>query len=223
MEFWIEGTPEQAIQAANYGLADAIATNPAIMERWTADGRTLEDVVAYVSGSVNVPLYVQLHGPTPDDYLREMDTLRRIAANIHPKLVATHAGMAAAHRIAADGLKPLITTVATLNQAYLAARAGAAYVAPYIGRIQDANVDAYGLVSDIAAMYARHDVTTQIAAASIRSPEQAEAVLRAGAPVLVMQYDVLMRLNDSPLTQAWIEGFEQNWLNIPHALGKKGS
>ncbi|MFN8380283.1 MAG: transaldolase family protein [Anaerolineae bacterium] len=219
MEFWIEGTIEQVIDAANQGLADAIATNPAIMERWTSDGQTLEQVVAHVCGQTLVPVYVQLRGPTMDGYLREMDSLRRISDHIHPKLVATHEGMAAARRIAADGLKPLITTISTLNQAYLAARANAAYVAPYIGRIGDSGADPFELVAAIANLYQRHGVPTQIAAASIRSPQQAEAVLRAGAPVLVMQYEVCQQLTEAPLTRAWIEGFDKNWTRIPHALG----
>jgi transaldolase len=218
MQFWIEGSPEQVIRVANAGLADAIATNPAIMERWTADGLSLEKVVARVCAKVNVPVYVQLHGPGADDFLHEMDSLRRISELIHPKLVATHEGMVAAKRMASDNLKPLVTTVATLNQAYLAARANAAYVAPYVGRIIDAGHDAYQLVSDILHMYERHHVTTQIAAASIRSPEQAMMMLRAGAPILVMQHDVFLKLVDAPLTSDWIDQFEMNWRNIPLTL-----
>ncbi|MFN8379421.1 MAG: transaldolase family protein [Anaerolineae bacterium] len=218
MEFWIEGSVEQVIRVANDGLADAIATNPSIVEKWTAGGLTLENVVAQVCGEVDVPVYVQLHGPTVDAFLREMDSLRQISHLIHPKLVATHEGMAAARRIAADGLKPLITTIATINQAYLAARANAAFVAPYVGRIDAAGIDASQLVSDIARMYERHHVPTQIAAASIRSPEQASAMLIAGAPVLVMQHDVFMKLVEAPLTSDWIAQFEKNWSHIPHAL-----
>jgi transaldolase len=220
MELWIEGSVEEVIRVANDGLADAIATNPAIIERWTAQGQALETVVAQVCDQVNVPVFVQLHGPTVDAFLWEMDRLRKISSLIYPKLVATHAGMAAARRIAADGLKPLVTTIATVNQAYVAARANAAYVAPYIGRIADAQIDVYQLVSDIVAMYERHHVSTRIAAASIRSPEQAEQVLRAGAPILVMQHDVFVRLLDSDLTQDWIDRFETNWAKIPHSLGE---
>jgi transaldolase len=220
LELWIEGTPEQVIQAANDGLAAAIATNPAIMEGWTAGGKSLEYLVTQVCEAVDVPVFVQLQGPTIEDYLREMDSLRAISAQIRPKLVATHAGIAAARRIAAQGGQPLITTIATVNQAFLAASANAAYIAPYIGRIADAGVDAYQLVADIAALYQRHHITTQIAAASIRSPEQAEKVLLAGAPILVMQYEVLLRLLDSDLTANWVSRFEANWTQIPHTLGK---
>lgn len=221
MEFWIEGTIEQVIRVANDGLADAIATNPAIIERWTAGGRTLEQVVAEVCGRVNVPVYVQLHGPTMDDFLREMDSLRRISRLIQPKLVATPAGFAATRRLAAEEVQPLVTTISTLSQAYMAACANASYVAPYIGRILDAQVDGYALVAEISAMFERHHVRTQIAAASIRSPEQAECVLQAGAPVLVMQYEVFQKLAESSLTNAWIEDFETKWDKIPHSLSPK--
>ena len=222
LELWIEGTPEQVIKAANDGLASAIATNPQIMEQWTADGNSLENVVAQVCEAVPVPVFVQLHGPTLDDYLREMESLRMISDQIQPKLVATHAGIAAGRRLATQGMKPLITTIATVNQAFMAASADAAYIAPYIGRIVDAEVDAYQLVADIAVMYQRHQIKTRIAAASVRSPEQAEKVLLAGAPILVMQYDVFLQLLDSDLTANWITRFEKNWEQIPNSLGEKG-
>lgn len=215
MELWIEGTIDQVVAVANSGLASAIATNPAIIERWTSDGKSLQYVVAQVCDQVDVPIYVQLHGPNVNDYLREIEQLRRISDKIHPKLVSTHAGIAAAKRIASAGAKPLVTTIATLNQAFLAASAGAAYVAPYVGRMVAAGVDAYQIIADIAALYQRHGIRTQITAASIGSPEDAEKVLLAGAPVLVMQHAVFERLLDSELTQAWIDRFEDNWSRIP--------
>ena len=218
LQLWIEGTPDEVIDVANSGLAAAIATNPGIMERWTENGQSLEDLVAFVCERVSVPVYVQLHGPTVDDYLREMDALRQISERIQPKLVATHAGVAATRRLSEQGIKPLVTTISTLSQAFLAASAHAAYVAPYVGRIEDAGVDPYQLIADIAAMYARHGAVTQIAAASIRSPEQAEAVLRAGAPIAVMQYSVYQKLLYSDMTQNWIDRFEANWQKIPHHL-----
>ncbi|MCA9914273.1 MAG: fructose-6-phosphate aldolase, partial [Anaerolineae bacterium] len=118
--------------------------------------------------------------------------------------------------------KPLVTTISTLNQAFLSAAADAAYVAPYVGRIEDAGVDAYQLIRDIASMYQRHGAGTQIAAASIRNPEQCEAVLRAGAPIAVMQYGVFQQLLASDMTQNWIDRFEMNWQNIPNSLAAKG-
>ena len=214
LELWIEGSPDEVIEVANSGLAAAIATNPAIMEKWTADGQTMEYLIAYVCERVNVPVFVQLHGPTIDAYLREMGRFRQISDHIRPKLVATHDGIAAAKRIAAQGIEPLITTIATVNQAFLAASAGAAYVAPYVGRIETAGMDACQLIRDIADMYHRHTISTKIAAASIRTPEQAQAVLLAGAPIVVVQYSVFQHLLDSALTHDWIERFEANWQHI---------
>ena len=221
LELWIEGSPDEVVEVANSGLAAAIATNPSIMETWTQNGQTLEDRVAYVCERVSVPVYVQLHGPTVEDYLHEMHTLRQISDQIQPKLVATHAGIAATRYLAAQGMTPLVTTISTLNQAFLAASASASYVAPYVGRIEDAGVDPYQLIADIATMYARHGASTQIAAASIRSPEQAEAVLRAGAPIAVMQYNVFQKLLYSDISQNWIDRFEANWQKIPHSLSEK--
>lgn len=216
MEIWIEGSIEEVIAVANSGLVGAIATNPTIMQRWTSGGRSLEDVVTEVCAAVSVPVYVQLHGGTVDDYVREMDHLRALSERIQPKLVATPAGIAATKRIAQSGLKPLVTTIATVNQAFLAASVGAAYVAPYVGRIARAGMDAYGLIADIAALYAKNGVSTQIAAASISSPQDAQKVALAGAPVLVMQHNIFTRLLDSDLTQTWIDTFEEHWQSIPY-------
>ncbi len=218
MQLWIEGTIEQVIAVANSGVASAIATNPAIIDRWVSGGQSLEDVITHVCHQVDIPVYVQLHGPTVDEYLREMDHLRAISDQIHPKLVATQAGLAAAKTIAESGLKPLITTVATLNQAYLAACAGAAYAAPYVGRMQKAGLDAAHLVGAMVAMYQRSGAVTQVAAASISSPHDAEQLLLAGASILVMQYDVYQHMLDSELTANWIEHFEDNWSRIPYAM-----
>ncbi|MCL4879664.1 MAG: hypothetical protein KJ064_23610 [Anaerolineae bacterium] len=211
MELWIEGSIEQVKAAVASGLATTVATNPSIIARWTANGQTMDEVVKEVCRKVSVPVYVQLHGPTVDDFLYEMDALRSISDQIHPKLVATRDGIAATKRLAQDGLRPLVTTISTVSQAFMSAAAGAAYIAPYVGRIEDAGEDASGLVANIARLYALHGVETQIAAASIRSPEQAEKSLLAGAHIVVMQYEIFEKLFESRLTQDWIDRFEENW------------
>ena len=211
MELWIEGTIDEVARVTACGLAAAVATNPTIIAHWTADGRTLEEVVTEVCKKVDVPVYVQLHGPDVETYLREMEALLRISEQIHPKLVATHTGIEAAHRLEKSGRKTLVTAVSTVNQAFLAAAAGVSYIAPYYGRIEAADVDAAGLVQSVADMYARHGVNTKIAAASLRSPAQVEAALLAGAHVVVMGYNVFQGLLGHELTQTWIDGFEEDW------------
>jgi transaldolase len=211
LELWIEGTIDEVAKATASGLAAGVATNPTIIARWTADGRSLEDVVTEACQRLTVPIYVQLHGPDVETYLREMEALLRISDQIHPKLVATHSGIEAAQRLGQWGRKSLVTAVASVNQAFLAAAAGASYIAPYYGRIEAAGIDAAGFVRDVANLYARHNQKTQIAAASLRSPEQVEAAILAGAHVAVMGYGVFQFLLDNDLTQAWIDGFEKDW------------
>lgn len=221
MELWISGTIDEVVEAANSGLAAAIATNPTLIASWTSGGQTLEQVVGEVCRRVSTPVYMQLHGPTVDDYLAELEALRRISPLIQPKLVATRDGIAAAHQIACQGLRPLVTAVTTVNQAFMAAAAGAAYVAPYLGRIQDAGVDALNLIGQIADLYADQGVDTGIVAASVRTPYQSEAALLAGASAVVVFYDVFLKLFEGPLTQASIDGFERDWERIP-VEGKTG-
>lgn len=211
MEVWISGTIDEVTAATQSGLAAVVATNPTLIARWTATGRTLESVVTEVCQRVDVPVYVQLHGPNVAGYLAEYETLRHISPQIQPKLVATHDGIAAAAQIVKARHKPLVTAVCTLNQAFLAAAAGADYIAPYVGRIEDAGEDAIGLIDKIANLYARQNVETKIIAASVRTPAQAEASLLAGAYAVVVFYDVFQQLFESHLTQASIEGFERDW------------
>lgn len=217
MELWISGTIDEVVAAVENGLAATVATNPTLIAQWTADGRTLEEVVTEVCQRVDVPVYVQLHGPDVDSFLYEMEALRNISARIFPKLVATHDGMAAASRLAKEGLRPLVTAVCTVNQAFMAAAAGASYVAPYVGRIEDAGEDAIGLVRDIHSLYAVHGANTKIVAASIRTPAQATAALLAGAHAVVVFYDVFRRLFESELTQESIAGFERDWAQFAFA------
>ena len=163
MELWISGTIDECAQAANDGLAATIATNPILIAQWTKEGRSLEQVVTEAVGRVSVPVYVQLHGPTVDEYLAEMDALRTISDRIYPKLVAGHAGIAAAYQLARRGFRPLVTAVTTVNQAFMAASVGATYVAPYFGRIEDASVDAVGLIEKISDLFAREGSETAFA------------------------------------------------------------
>jgi transaldolase len=211
LELWISGTIDEVVEAVDSGLAATVATNPTLIARWTADGRTLEQVVTEVTQRVTVPVYVQLHGPDVTGYLRQMDALCRISDRIQPKLVATRDGIEAAGRLVKLGLKPLVTAVCTVNQAYLAALVGAAFVAPYVGRIEDAGENAVELVAKIARLYTLHRADTRIIAASVRTPAQAEASMLAGAHAVVVFYDVLQQLFESRLTQASIDGFEKDW------------
>lgn len=211
MEVWISGTIDEVKMAVDTGLVGAVATNPTLIASWTQDGRTLEEVVTEVCEKVDVPVYVQLHGPDVDSFLAEMEALSHISHQIFPKLIATHDGIAAAARLVKEGLKPLVTAVCSVNQAFLAAAAGATYIAPYVGRIQDAGQDAYGLIENTARLYAMNNVQTQIVAASIRTPEQATKSLLAGARATVVFYDVFRQLFEDELTHASIDGFERDW------------
>ncbi len=220
MELWIEGSIDEVAAATASGLAVTVATNPAIMARWTEDGRTMEDVVTEVCERVDTPVYVQLHGPDMATYLHEMEVLLRISDQIHPKLVATHVGIEAAHRLERLGRKTLVTTIASINQAFLAAAAGVSYIAPYYGRIESADVDAENLIQNIAKLYTTHNLDTKIAAASLRNPQQIEAALLSGAHVIVTGYHVYQQMLDNKLTQSWIDGFEKDWTRFTFETGK---
>ncbi|MFQ5794171.1 MAG: transaldolase family protein [Candidatus Bipolaricaulia bacterium] len=215
MGVWISGSIEEVEVAAATGLIEAVATNPRLIVQWTDGGRyTLEEVVEKACRKVDLPLFVQLWGPKKDEFLVEAEALRSISTQICFKLPATPDGISAASQLARGGIATLVTAVCSVNQAYLAAVAGAHYIAPYFGRINAAGQDAPGLIRNVAELYMRHGIDTKIVAASVRTPEDATGALLSGAHAVVVFYSVFEELFRHDVTRASLEQFEQDWNQI---------
>ena len=212
MKLWIAGSVAQVKAAAYTGLASAIVTNPTVVAQWTtAERRPFEDIAAELVAETRLPLYIQLHGPSPEAFLAEAEALRRLSPLILPKLPSTTEGLVACRALASRDIPVLVTTVCSVNQAYLAAVAGAASICPYFARLGESGRDPAAFIATVAALYARHSLKTEILPASIRTPEQAEAALVAGASGLIVFDDLFRRLCDHEVTASSLEGFERDW------------
>jgi transaldolase len=214
MHLWIAGSVEEVIRATGTGLVGAVVTNPTVIARWTAGGRSMESVLADAVRSVSVPVYVQLHGPDKHSFLRETESLKKLSTRIVPKLPATREGIEAVRELETAGIETLVTTVCSLPQAFAAAVAGASTICPYVARLNDVGDDAFRLIHTIREMYVRHDVTTKIMPASIRTTHDVEDVLRAGAHGVIIFYDLFETMFEHRVTRQSLEDFEKDWENI---------
>lgn len=222
MKLWIAGTVDQVEAAAATGLASAIVTNPTVVAQWTtAARRPLEDIAAELVAATGLPLYIQLHGPSPEAFLAEAEALRRLSPLLLPKLPSTTEGLVACRALAAQGIPVLVTTVCSVNQAYLAAIAGAASICPYFARLGESGRDPAQFIATVAALYARHSLKTEILPASIRTLEQAEAALVAGASGLIIFDELFRRLCDHEVTASSLAGFETDWAKTDYRFAKK--
>lgn len=215
-ELWIAGTIDEVLKAAKTGLPKAIVTNPTVVAEWTADGRTLESAVREVCAGTDLPLYIQLRGPSAEQFKAEGEALAAISPQLCLKLPSTLEGIEATAYFAGKGKTTLVTTVCSLEQAYLAACAGAGAICPYMSRLDDAGESSTQLIADTATLYERHGCKTRIFPASVRTRQQIGAAMRVGAHGVII-FDTLFReMTSHTVTDASLAAFEKDdWSRIP--------
>ncbi len=212
MKLWIAGSVTQVKAAAATGLTTTIVTNPTVVAQWTsAQQQPIEDIADDVVQSTGLPLYIQLHGPSATSFIAEARALRRLHPLILPKLPSTTEGFIACRALASEGMPVLVTTVCSVNQAYLAAVSGAASICPYFARLGESGQDPAAFIATVAALYARQGIKTEILPASIRTLAQAEAALVAGASGLIIFDDLFRQLCDHGVTDSSLKDFETDW------------
>jgi len=215
IELWIAGSIAEVISAARTGLPTAIVTNPTVMADWTSGGRTLESVIDEVTSATSLPLYVQLRGPDYETFLAEGEAYTAISDRVCLKLPSTIAGFAATRTFALEGKKTLVTTVCSIEQAYLAAAAGADAVCPYLSRLDESGESSSELVKGIREFYQRHECATRIFPASVRSREQIGEAVRSGANGVIVFYDLFCNMADHHVSEASCSAFETDWNKTP--------
>ncbi len=210
MKFFIDtANLEEIREAYDLGLLAGVTTNPTLVakEKGVSFHDRLREITALVPGSVSAEV-ISLDA---EGMIREGRELAAIAPNITVKLPMTPDGLKACHAFSKEGIKTNVTLIFNANQALLAARAGATYVSPFLGRLDDIGQDGLELISTIADIFAVHGIETEIIAASIRHPlHVTEAALR-GAHIATIPYKVLMGLCKHPLTDKGIEAFLKDW------------
>ena len=212
MRFFIDTAKVEDIKKANdMGVICGVTTNPSLIAK---EGRNFEEVIAEIASIVDGPISGEVKATTVD--AEGMIAEGREIAKIHPNMVVkipmTVEGLKACKVLSQEGIKTNVTLVFTANQALLAARAGATYVSPFLGRLDDISVRGTDLINEIAEIFAvAGDIDTQIIAASVRNPMHVTECALAGADIATIPYKVIEQMTHHPLTDAGIEKFQADY------------
>ncbi|MBX5475664.1 MAG: fructose-6-phosphate aldolase [Clostridia bacterium] len=198
--------------ALSWGVLAGVTTNPTLVAR---EGR--RDFTAFVrelSSLVPGPVNAEVTATDADGMVQQGRELAALGDNVVIKLPCTWDGLAACRRLADDGIATNVTLVFSVNQGLLAARAGAAYVSPFVGRLDDVGQDGMQLVRDLVRLYNQHGIGTKILAASLRHPRHVTDAALAGAHIGTMPFDTMRQLVRHPLTDAGLERFLADWRQL---------
>lgn len=192
------------------GVICGVTTNPSLIAK---EGRKFEDVIAEIASIVDGPISGEVKATTTDaeGMIREGREIAKIHPNMVVKIPMTTEGLKAVKVLAAEGIKTNVTLIFTANQALLAARAGAAYVSPFLGRLDDISVRGVELVEEIAEIFAVAGIETEIIAASVRNPMHITDCALAGADIATVPYKVIEQMTHHPLTDAGIRKFQEDY------------
>ena len=210
MKFFVDTADTAEIaELAETGLLDGVTTNPSLIAK---SGRKFLDVIAEICALVPGPVSAEVTATDTATMLKEAAVLRKIAANVAIKLPLTWDGLKACKALSDDGATVNVTLCFSANQALLAAKAGAAYVSPFIGRLDDQGQDGMELIQEIKDIYDNYpDLETEILAASIRHPIHVMQAALIGADVATVPPAVLRQLVKHPLTDKGLEAFLADW------------
>ncbi len=203
---------DQIRQAAKLGIISGVTTNPSLMSKEApSDYQTaIKEICSVIPGPVSAEVVVE-EVKSMIEQARQISTW---APNIAVKIPATTAGLEVTSALARDGIKVNFTLCFSLNQALLGALAGATYVSPFVGRLDDIGHDGMQLVKDIVDMFKYYELPTQVIAASIRHPQHCVAAAKAGAHIATIPYNVLIQMIQHPLTDIGVARFLSDWQRI---------
>jgi transaldolase len=209
MKFFVDTADVAEIrEVASTGLLDGVTTNPSLVAK---SGRDFREVVKEICSIVEGPVSAEVTALETDSMIAEGQSLAKIAANVAVKVPLTWDGLKACRVLAQSGLKVNVTLCFNANQALLAAKAGAAFISPFVGRLDDAGQDGMELISEIRQIYDNYDFDTEILAASVRSVNHVKYAALAGADIATVPVAVMKALVKHPLTDKGIESFLSDW------------
>jgi len=195
------------------GLIDGVTTNPSLLARVAGDADP-RDLLLDICHAVEGPVSAEVVSLTADDMYREGKELAKLAENIVVKVPMIEEGLTAVRRLSADGIPVNVTLVFSAMQALLAAKAGAAYVSPFVGRLDDAGHEGMEVVRQIHTIFANYDLETELLAASLRHPLHVLQAALAGADIGTMPTAVLRQLLVHPLTDRGLDQFLSDWSKL---------
>lgn len=214
MRFFIDTANVEDIKKANdMGVICGVTTNPSLIAK---EGRDFNQVIAEIASIVDGPISGEVKATTVDaeGMIAEGREIARIHENMVVKIPMTAEGLKATKTLTSEGIKVNVTLIFSANQALLAARAGATYVSPFLGRLDDISQPGIDLIRDIAEIFAIHDLDTQIIAASVRNPIHVTDCALAGADIATVPYGVIDQMTKHPLTDSGIDKFQKDYIAV---------
>jgi len=209
MKFFVDTADVDAIRELNeLGMVDGVTTNPSLIMK---AGRDIREVTKEICDLVDGPVSAETVALDADGMVAEGRELAKIADNIVIKVPLTWDGLKACKTLSAEGRMVNVTLCFSANQALLAAKAGATFISPFIGRLDDINLDGMDLIATIREIYDNYDFDTQILAASIRSANHMSEAARIGADVATAPPDVIKKMVSHPLTDKGLDAFLKDW------------
>ena len=209
MKFFADTADTADIQElAATGLLDGVTTNPSLVHK---AGRDFIEVVREICGIVDGPVSAEVVALDHDGMMREAETLRKIADNVCIKVPLTIDGLKSCKKLTGDGTMVNVTLCFSANQALLAAKAGATFISPFVGRLDDINLDGMELIREVRQIYDNYGFETEILAASIRSVNHVKEAALIGADICTCPAAVLHKLAEHPLTDKGLTAFLKDW------------
>ncbi|MCR3758102.1 fructose-6-phosphate aldolase [Clostridium felsineum] len=199
---------EEIREANNMGIICGVTTNPSLVAK---EGRDFNEVIKEITSIVDGPISGEVISLKAEGMIKEGREIAKIHKNMVVKIPMTEEGLKAVKVLSSEGIKTNVTLIFSAGQALLAARAGATFVSPFLGRLDDIGADSMGLIKSIVNIFSIHNIKTEIIAASIRGPKHVIDAAEAGAHIGTIPYKVLKQLVKHPLTDSGIERFMKDW------------
>ncbi|WP_300410710.1 fructose-6-phosphate aldolase [Lagierella sp.] len=212
MKFFIDtANIEEIKEVASWGIIDGVTTNPSLIAK---EGRVFKDVIKEITDIVDGPISAEVVSLECDGMLEEAQELAKIHDNIVIKLPMTKEGLKACKKLSEQGIKTNVTLIFSASQALMAAKAGATYVSPFLGRLDDISSDGMILINDIVDIFMNYDIETEIICASVRHPIHLVECAKAGADIATIPFKVFNQMLNHPLTDIGIERFLKDWESV---------
>ncbi|MHA7581876.1 fructose-6-phosphate aldolase [Paenibacillus vandeheii] len=213
MKFFLDtGNVEEIKRIERLGLVDGVTTNPSLIAK---EGRVFKEVIQEICGVVKGPVSAEVIGLKAEDMLKEAYEIAEWAPNVVIKLPMTEDGLYACHELTQKGIKTNVTLIFSAAQGLMAAKAGATYISPFVGRLDDIAVDGMKLIRDLRLILDTYDLSSEIIAASIRNIKHVEDAALSGAHIATIPGSLLPTLWKHPLTDSGIERFLKDWESVP--------
>lgn len=215
MKFFLDTAIVDEIRRVHeWGILSGVTTNPSLVAK---SGRVFEEVLQEILSIVDGPVSAEVLSRDARGMIEEGERLASFSPNVTIKVPMTVEGLKAVHHFSKKGIQTNVTLIFSANQALLAARAGATFVSPFVGRLDDISHDGTQLIHQVSEIFRVHGIETEIIAASIRHPVHVTDAALAGADIATLPYKVLEQLVRHPLTDQGIEKFEADWKKAKHS------